>query len=55
MNYHFWDRLAPKIVLATELGMRGQKLVVTGMLPVTATVLIMVQDWQHKANRINKA
>jgi hypothetical protein len=55
MNYHFWDRLAPKIVQATGLVMHGQKPVVIGMLPVTATVLTMVQDWQHKANRINKA
>ena len=55
MNYHFWVRLAPKIAQGTELGMHGQKLVATGMLPVTATVLTMVQDWQHRANRINKA
>jgi len=55
MNYHFWDRLAPKTVQATGLVMHGQKPVATGMLPVTATVLTMVQDWQHKANRINKA
>jgi len=34
--------------------MRGQKLVATRMLPVTATVLTMAQDWQHRANRINK-